>query len=108
MPNAFGALLSDLRAPDFVGTVVKGMSIVASFGLPTEGFEFGSCWKPSRENRCLVDILTADVGILMTASQLIRFNYSYPNLGRGLLKELACYSIIATGAEMVRECAQMM
>lgn len=63
--------MSDLLAPVFVSTVVKGMSIVASFGFPIGGFELGSCWKPSRENRCLVDILTADVGTLWTASQLI-------------------------------------
>lgn len=80
--------MSDLRAPVFVGTVVKGMSIVASFGFPIGGFELGSCWKPSRENRCLVDILTADVRTLWTASQLIRFDYYYPNVGRGLLKVL--------------------
>lgn len=96
--------MSDLRAPVFVGTVVKGMSIVASFGFPIGGFELGSCWKPSRENRSLVDILTADVRTLWTASQLIRFD---SNVGRGLLKELACYSIIATGAELVKECGQM-
>lgn len=40
-----------------VTTVVRGMSIVASFGLAIlGGLAVGNCWKPSLEKRFWVDI----------------------------------------------------